>query len=95
MFLSRMNEGVGDAIYDVGKDTVLGLKDLAGGAWELSRLSDGPLILKLSGKISLIHGMIKWLTVISIQAHLYYLCGRKPCWIKRRRFSCKSNKQAW
>lgn len=33
-------KGVGVGLYDVGKDTVIGLKDLAVGAWEFSQLSD-------------------------------------------------------
>ncbi|MEC2307125.1 T7SS effector LXG polymorphic toxin [Bacillus atrophaeus] len=33
-------KGVGVGLYDVGKDTVIGLKDLAVGAWEFSKLSD-------------------------------------------------------
>ncbi|MEK4689455.1 T7SS effector LXG polymorphic toxin [Bacillus sp. FSL W8-1202] len=33
-------KGVGVGLYDVGKDTVIGLKDLAVGVWEFSQLSD-------------------------------------------------------
>ncbi|WP_416720832.1 T7SS effector LXG polymorphic toxin [Bacillus subtilis] len=33
-------KGVGVGLYDVGKDTVIGLKDLAVGTWEFSQLSD-------------------------------------------------------
>ncbi|KYD05968.1 T7SS effector LXG polymorphic toxin [Bacillus atrophaeus] len=39
-------KGVGVGLYDVGKDTVTGVKDLAVGAWEFSQLSDEQKLAK-------------------------------------------------
>ncbi|AJC23711.1 MULTISPECIES: T7SS effector LXG polymorphic toxin [Bacillus] len=39
-------KGVAVGLYDVGKDTVLGLKDLAVGAWDFYQLSDEQKVVK-------------------------------------------------
>ncbi|MED1124945.1 T7SS effector LXG polymorphic toxin [Bacillus atrophaeus] len=39
-------KGSGVALYDIGKDTVTGVKDLAVGAWEFSQLSDEQKLAK-------------------------------------------------
>ncbi|AKL86053.1 putative toxin component of ESAT-related protein [Bacillus atrophaeus UCMB-5137] len=39
-------KGVGVGLYDVGKDTVTGVKDLAVGAWEFSQLSEEQKLAK-------------------------------------------------
>ncbi|KFK81191.1 yqcG domain protein [Bacillus atrophaeus] len=39
-------KGSGVALYDIGKDTVTGIKDLAVGAWEFSQLSDKQKLAK-------------------------------------------------
>ncbi|MFU1721106.1 T7SS effector LXG polymorphic toxin [Bacillus velezensis] len=39
-------KGIGDGLYDVGKDTITGIKDLAVGAWDFYHLSDEQKVTK-------------------------------------------------
>ncbi len=39
-------KGIGVGLYDVGKDTITGVKDLAVGAWDFSHLSDEQKVAK-------------------------------------------------
>ncbi|MCU9592188.1 ribonuclease YeeF family protein [Bacillus velezensis] len=39
-------KGIGVGLYDVGKDTITGVKDLAVGAWDFYHLSDGQKVAK-------------------------------------------------